>query len=424
MQHNTRHSASRGVTRVSGQSASPYWTTRFPSDLIVSIISATRIDLSWTNHGLQTFDYIIIERSLNSYDWLDIGTVAPGTATYSDTDVAAYTTIYYYRLRYIKVSTSSVTPTLVSATVENISPTKLRLVYDSILDYASIPATTDFTVTDHTISSIVVVGYSVIITLSTSVIYFDILKVGYVPGANKLRVMNGSNASAISNQAITNNVVDDGNTVAWYDSTDLTTITKDSSNRISVWADKLGVAARNLLQAGADNVKPTWSSTGVLFDGVRQFMKTAIIADIVRPTFQYMVVNLKSFTTDDVISDGYATGNGRIKNQTTGTTLLAFYAGGTEKYSVDAIAADQRIIIRVLWNAASSSIQINDHTIWTGALGTTSNMTGFTLGRAGTSGTAYGHMEVQEIILRVATDSQQTSDSIMNYLKTKYGVVL
>jgi hypothetical protein len=401
----------------------PYWKQHFPSDLVIDIISDARIDLSWINNGSPTWSYTIIERSLNSYTWFEIGAVAPNVSTYTDTDVAAYTTTYYYRLRYVKVSASSDIPALVSATVENASPTKLRLIFDGILDYASIPATTDFTVTDHTITSVRVMGYTVTLILSTPVIYFDILKVGYTPGVNKLRIMNGGNAAAFSNQVIINNVTEDGNTVAWYDSTDLTTITKDANELVSVWADKMGTAAKNLIQNGVTSIRPLWSSTGILFDGSNDFMATGTFT-LSRPSFVYMVVNNKSFTTNDVVCDGYGTSTGRIKQQTTGTTLLAFYAGDTEKFSIDAISANQKIIIRTLWNGVNSSIQINDHAIWNGGLGTIANMSGFTLARAGTSGSAYGNIEVQEVILRKTADSQELSDSIMNYLKTKYSVIL
>jgi len=34
-------------------------------------------------------------------------------------------------------------------------------------------------------------------------------------------------------------VLQDGNTVGWYIASDLSTITKDGSNKVSVWADKL-----------------------------------------------------------------------------------------------------------------------------------------------------------------------------------------
>jgi hypothetical protein len=404
-------------------SGSSYWTNHYPSDLVVDIISAAEIDLSWINHGSPTWSYTIIERSLNSYTWFEIGAVAPNVISYVDTDVAAYTTIYYYRIRYVKVLVSLDIPTLISATVEKESPYTVRLVYDGILDYVSVPATTDFTVTDHVINSVTVAGYTVTLILNTPVIYFDILKVNYiVPASNKLRIMNGGNAVALSNQSITHNIVEDGNTVMWFDSTDITTIIKNVSNQVSSWGDKLGVAANALLQNGADSIKPVWSATGVLFDGVNDFMKTAGTILLNQPTFLYAVINFKSFTANDFVFDGVANARGQMKNQQTGVALVSVSAG-TETFGKDVVAADRRVIIRILFNGANSSIQINNNALWTGNLGTAS-MSGLTLARAGGSGTAYGHIEAQEFILRKSADGTVFNNSVMNYLKTKYSVTL
>jgi hypothetical protein len=407
-----------------GTSQQSYWTSHFPSDLTIDIVSDSQIDLSWVNHGSSSFSYIIIEKSFNSYTWFEKAAVAPGVSTYTDTDVTAYTTTYYYRVRYVNVSASSDIPALVSAIVENLTPTKLRLVYNNILDYASVPTTTDFTVIDHTISSVVIAGYTVTLTLSTPVIYFDILKVSYVvPANNKLRIMNGGNAAALINQVITNNIAEDGNTVAWYDSTDLTTITKDGSNRVSSWGDKLGDATKAILQAGADAIKPVWSETGILFDGSNDFMKSADFGVILQqPTFLYAVINFKSFTINDIVFDGLTTGWATFKNSTTGVATIGVSAG-TEKW-INVVAADQRVIIRILFRNTTSSLQVNDHAIAENQNLGINNMRGVTLARAGTSGSAYGHVEFQELILRKTADSVITSDSLMNYLKTKYSVPL
>ena len=45
--------------------------------------------------------------------------------------------------------------------------------------------------------------------------------------------------------------------IAWFDATDTSTITKDGSNLVSVWADKMGTSAYNLAQATSGD-KPTW----------------------------------------------------------------------------------------------------------------------------------------------------------------------
>lgn len=102
-------------------------------------------------------------------------------------------------------------PVFVSAAVANATPTKVVLTYDQDIDGASVPATTDFTVTDHTISSVVVSGATVELTLSTPVIYFDILYVTYSKGTNPLRGSIGQlDADNLTSTLIINNVLNAG----------------------------------------------------------------------------------------------------------------------------------------------------------------------------------------------------------------------
>ena len=60
----------------------------------------------------------------------------------------------------------------------------------------------------------------------------------------------------------------------FWDIQTLSTITKDGSNRVSSWVDKLG-GVKSVVQAGADNTKPIWSSESISFDGVAQFLQSA-----------------------------------------------------------------------------------------------------------------------------------------------------
>jgi surface protein len=93
---------------------SSYWMTRFPSELIVDVVSDSQIDLSWINNGIPTFSGIVIERSLNSYTWSEMTTVSSSESTYSDTGVTAYTIIYYYRVRYVRGSSHSASTRITS----------------------------------------------------------------------------------------------------------------------------------------------------------------------------------------------------------------------------------------------------------------------------------------------------------------------
>jgi hypothetical protein len=121
------------------------------------------------------------------------------------------------------ISWSSYWATLISATVENAAPTHVVLTFPTA--QTSLGAT-DFTIAGFTISSASWTGAVLTLVLSEAVLVFD--------GSLTITfITTGQTAT------VTNNVADDGNTVAWFDSQDLTTITKDESDKVSLWKDKL-----------------------------------------------------------------------------------------------------------------------------------------------------------------------------------------
>ena len=68
-----------------------------PSNLTAMEISATQINLSWTNNS-GTATGVDIDRSTDGIHFSQIGTVSPATNTYSDTSLVDQTT-YYYEVR-------------------------------------------------------------------------------------------------------------------------------------------------------------------------------------------------------------------------------------------------------------------------------------------------------------------------------------
>ena len=91
-----------------------YWATRYPSVLILTVISSTRIDLAWTNNGAVDYDGVSIERSTDGITYAEIDTIVPGAA-YSDITCAA-NTLYYYRIRYYRGTHYSAYSNVVSDT--------------------------------------------------------------------------------------------------------------------------------------------------------------------------------------------------------------------------------------------------------------------------------------------------------------------
>ena len=141
-------------------------------------------------------------------------------------------------------SSDEIAPTLLSAIIPS-AGTTLVLTYNEPLDTGSVPATGDFSLagTDSTVDSVGVGGSAVTIMFDTAVFDFQTITVSYTAGTNPIRDIAENNAANLTTQAVTNGsavenpaVIDDGNTVAWYDKDEY--ITKDGSNLVSVWGDK------------------------------------------------------------------------------------------------------------------------------------------------------------------------------------------
>lgn len=94
---------SMGVPQRGGIDWNLYWSTRYPSALVLTVLSDTSIKLDWTNNGTQDYDLISIERSLDGSSYSEVTTKTAGTATFTDTGLTE-DTLYYYRLRYKKDS--------------------------------------------------------------------------------------------------------------------------------------------------------------------------------------------------------------------------------------------------------------------------------------------------------------------------------
>jgi len=209
----------------------------------------------------------------------------------------------------------------------------------------------------------------------------------------------------------------DGNTVAWYDSQLLSTITKDGSDFVSRWNDRLG-SGHDLIQALGTN-QPKWIDVdGVLFDAVDNYMKTVAFT-FVQPEMIYIVCKQITWTVNNTITDGDIGQTGRILQRLVTPSLSA--TAGTYSTDNNNLSLNTFGIIRVLFDGASSKIQINETTPIAENLGT-ANMGGFTLGKYGTGDVAFAHMQVKEIILRKVADGAVDEQNIYNYLANKYEI--
>ncbi|NMD01491.1 MAG: polysaccharide deacetylase family protein [Bacteroidales bacterium] len=424
-----------------------------------------------------------------------------------------------YDLRVTARVSNGTVPIFVSAAVANATPTKVVLTYDQTLDTGSVPATTDFTVTDHTVSSVAIVGATVELTLSVQIYPFDVIYVTYTKGANPIKGdVGGLEADNLASTLVTNNVTDwtaywatrypsnlslvinsdtqitpswinngdqdyddisierstdgvnyseittavvgatskadltcleftkyyyriryrkgthysnysniaydttkhffetDGNSV-WYDAGDLTTITKDGSNLVSKWADKLG-SGNDLIQANAAR-QPIWTTPhSIVFNGVSGGHNLRKVFTLNQPANFYIVFKYITFTHQDVILSG--TSAGLFRQYSAAPQLRA---GVTLEGSNTDLALNTFGIARVFFNGATSKIQIDNNAAVNFDAGATTALGGISLG-ARADGTANNsNIQICEIIVRRITDTAPHDTSIYNYLSNKYSLL-
>jgi len=208
-------------------------------------------------------------------------------------------------------------------------------------------------------------------------------------------------------------VINDGNTVAWYIASELSTITKDGGNIVSRWNDYLE-SGRDLVTGSALWVNPDY----IQFDGISQYLKCAGFT-LIQPEFIYIIFKPVTWTNLDYIFDGNATNSGRVRQDT--VTPRVIMSAGTDLGNCDDLVLNTWAIMRCRFDGANSKIQINESTAITGNCGIY-NMSGFTLGSRGTVDARFSNIHVREIILRKIADDTEDETAIYNYLKSKYSL--
>lgn len=212
-------------------------------------------------------------------------------------------------------------------------------------------------------------------------------------------------------------ILEDGNTISIYDSTDLSTITKDEGTQeVSRWNDKKGSGV-DLIQTTATK-KPTWSSNGILWDGENDFMATGAVG-FEQPAMFYMVIQCKNNVNT----------NGIIMGTTWSSPRLTFLAGrlylsqsSNVVSPVGSMPINEWKILRFLFNNANSFIQIGTASKTTGSIGSANAMNKIVVGSYYSGGLEWGNIEIKEIIARKTNDDQSTQDIVYDYLKYKYSL--
>lgn len=185
-----------------------------------------------------------------------------------------------------------------------------------------------------------------------------------------------------------------------------------TSERVSAWADKRGVAI-SLTQA-SESARPTVSTTPngaamVLFGGEQSLKATVTLA---QPTEVLISARWNGAGEESpTLIDGATTNSMRLfKGHDVPTTVGEFTTGGAA--DINCTVVDETwYVYDALFNGASSRLSINDGAVAvdTGDAGTT-NGGGLTLACAG-SGTYFGKVDIAEVLVvsRALTPTERTS---------------
>ena len=218
----------------------------------------------------------------------------------------------------------------------------------------------------------------------------------------------------------------DTNTIAWYDSTVVSSITKDGSNRVSAWADKLG-SGHNLLQATGSN-QPLYTTNGIDFNLYGGYANTNLHADFTysQPNCIYSVLQVPALNQwwYNIFGKRNATSymGPFLANGPDGTTGLRIKAykdgGGGTVYSptVD-ITYGQYYVIRTTFSS-TCALQVNAGSTVT----VDSNNLPFNGIDIGNSDYGTQRIILKEMICRTISDTTTNSDLIYAYLKAKYSL--
>lgn len=228
--------------------------------------------------------------------------------------------------------------------------------------------------------------------------------------ANDGSAVYGEEVITISNQEVTapSFLTSDGYTEMWFID-DEANMTKNGSQLVTNW-DDLSTNDFDLANEG-NGAEPTWSSSGVTFNGTAdQLWNTEI--NQAQPYVAYIVMSQLTWTIFDRLfgfqaSDIYAW-------QRTASPSIQFVANSTYS-NVDPVGLNTLFVFVVRLQGATSKVQINDGTPVT-FNGGTGALNDFNIGKE------EGNVLVREIIIRSVADDSTNETAILNYLMAKYGI--
>jgi hypothetical protein len=198
-------------------------------------------------------------------------------------------------------------------------------------------------------------------------------------------------------------------TLGWFDAGELSTITKDGNDLVTLWIDVNGVTT-----LGDVGYSPKWYSDGILF--AAKSLASGVIA-VNQPIFIYMVIKITDATANKFIMS--ANNWDQLTIKTVSTSVIEVASGTAQQHN---FSSGSFKILRVLFNGSSSKA-ITDAAAPTNWNCGANNGNRICLGAYDVSNSAAVlGMQIKELIIRKVSDSSGDESDIYNYLKNKYSL--
>ena len=203
------------------------------------------------------------------------------------------------------------------------------------------------------------------------------------------------------------------NLVAWYRLG--VGLTNDGAGLISKWADQSG--AGNDLNATTTKRPTLQGDNSLLFNGTGNVMASSNFT-LNQPYSVFILFKQVTWTYQDYILDGNSGDNGAlVQYPTASSPSLIMYAGGALTVATTDLALNTYGAVGLVFNGASSKMQVDSHAQVTGSPGT-ANAGGITLGSYGNKSTQFANMQVKEMCVYTGAKSDADIQSIIDYLNT------
>ncbi len=190
----------------------------------------------------------------------------------------------------------------------------------------------------------------------------------------------------------------------------------ESAGNVVGWTDV--ISGQSLVQGTAGN-RPLLKPDGSIeFDGVDNFLATGAFT-LNQPFTVYLYAQQVSWTANDIIFDGFSYQSAMLAQGGVSPQVFAF-AGAIGPVNGDWIEVGNiGRALAVVFNGASSTIDVDNTAGTTTGNASTQNAGGFTLGSGGAGTGNFSNIRVWEVIINNGADDATRRELFLSYLKRR-----